>query len=38
MEDFFAWCKKEKELVLPKSKYGDAINYALNLVMFFDIA
>ena len=30
MEDFFAWCKKEQELVLPKSKYGEAINYAVN--------
>ena len=30
MEDFFAWCKKEKELTLPKSKYGEALNYAVN--------
>ena len=30
MVDFFAWCKKEKEEALPKSKYGEAINYAIN--------
>lgn len=28
MDDFFAWAEKESEQALPKSKYGDAVNYA----------
>lgn len=30
MEDFFTWCKKERELTLPKCKYGEALTYAVN--------
>lgn len=29
-DDFFAWAKEESELTLPKSHYGQAIEYALN--------
>lgn len=30
MEDFFAWCAKEKMNVLKDSKLSTALNYALN--------
>ena len=30
MDDFFAWVEKEYEQALPKSKYGQAIEYARN--------
>ena len=30
LDDFFAWAKEESELTLPKSHYGQAIEYALN--------
>lgn len=29
MQEFFAWCEKNKSTVLPGSKLGRAINYAL---------
>jgi hypothetical protein len=28
LDEFFAWVKSEMSLVLPKCKYGQAINYA----------
>lgn len=30
MEEFFAWCRKQKTTVLPNYKLGKAIAYSLN--------
>ena len=30
LEEFFAWVKSESDISLPKSKYGQALEYALN--------
>lgn len=34
LEAYFAWCKKNSELVLPKSLLGSAITYSLNQERF----